>query len=69
MRNLYQLMSNHNHAYEYNPSASVVVIDQSLLSQGQDVVLKCLADLLHVPGQVVDTTAIFSGQDSDQERD
>ena len=67
MKKLYTLMSENIHEYERNPSANLVVINQRVLSNGQDVVLKCLADLLHVPCQVVDIIPMLSDEDTDDE--
>ena len=67
MRDLYELMSNHIHMYDRNPSPNVVVIDKSLLSNGQDIVLKCLGDLLDIPYEVVDTRTMGSDEGSDKE--
>ena len=63
MRDLYQHMSRHIHEYDYNPSANLVIIDQRLLSSGQDVVLTCLADLFSIRHRVVDTTDEPSDED------
>jgi hypothetical protein len=69
MKQLYKLMYDNIHVYDVNPSANLVIINKHVLSNGQDVVLKCLGDLLHVPCQVVDIMPMLSDEDTDEDTD
>lgn len=67
MQDLYKLMRKDIKEYDYNPSPNLVIIDRRLLSNGQDVVLACLADMTYVRHRVVHTTGMDSDEDSSDE--